>query len=160
MGSHQFPNMGMGLRLAAFGRWSSAIKKIAPPPFFTQLLPERLFSIWRTQRARRGKACSTQPGYFMRSVPFTFSLSLTNRFIKASKTCSLTFISSECSKFWTFPITKFEFGAQNSPSNCASSNRNLGSGRPCFVINLKPSSHHLPRLALLFAGGVILVYLM
>ena len=24
-----------------------------------------------------------------------------------------------------------------------------------FVINLKPSTHHLPRLALLFAGGVI-----
>ena len=29
-----------------------------------------------------------------------------------------------------------------------------------IVFNLKPSSHHLPRLALLFAGGVILVYLM
>ena len=29
-----------------------------------------------------------------------------------------------------------------------------------FVINLKPSTHHLPRLALLFAGGVIFVYLM
>ena len=29
-----------------------------------------------------------------------------------------------------------------------------------FVINLKPSAHHLPRLALLFAGGVIFVYLM
>ena len=28
-----------------------------------------------------------------------------------------------------------------------------------FVINLKPSTHHLPRLALLFAGGVIFVYL-
>ena len=26
-----------------------------------------------------------------------------------------------------------------------------------FVINLKPSTHHLPRLALLFAGGVIVV---
>ena len=29
-----------------------------------------------------------------------------------------------------------------------------------IIFNLKPSSHHLPRLALLFAGGVILVYLM
>ena len=29
-----------------------------------------------------------------------------------------------------------------------------------IVFNLKPSSHHLLRLALLFAGGVILVYLM
>ena len=29
-----------------------------------------------------------------------------------------------------------------------------------IVFILKPSSHHLPRLALLFAGGVILVYLM
>ena len=29
-----------------------------------------------------------------------------------------------------------------------------------IAFNLKPSSHHLPRLALLFAGGVILVYLM
>ena len=29
-----------------------------------------------------------------------------------------------------------------------------------IVCNLKPSSHHLPRLALLFAGAVILVYLM
>ena len=27
------------------------------------------------------------------------------------------------------------------------------------VKNLKPSTHHLPRLALLFAGGVIFVYL-
>ena len=31
---------------------------------------------------------------------------------------------------------------------------------PSIVINLKPSTHHLPRLALLFAGGVIFVYLM
>ena len=30
MGSLQFPNMGMGLRLAAFGRRSSAIKVNAP----------------------------------------------------------------------------------------------------------------------------------
>ena len=29
-----------------------------------------------------------------------------------------------------------------------------------FVINLKPSTHHLLRLALLFAGGVIFVNLM
>ena len=29
-----------------------------------------------------------------------------------------------------------------------------------IVFNLKPSSNHLPRLALLFAGSVILVYLM
>ena len=29
-----------------------------------------------------------------------------------------------------------------------------------FVKNLKPSTHHLPRLALLFADGVIFVYLM
>ena len=29
-----------------------------------------------------------------------------------------------------------------------------------IVKNLEPSTHHLPRLALLFAGGVIFVYLM
>ena len=31
MGSLQFPNMGMGLRLAAFGRRSSAIKDLLKP---------------------------------------------------------------------------------------------------------------------------------
>ena len=48
----------------------------------------------------------------------------------------------------------------NSHDNLCTETTNGSFSLQLFVINLKPSTHHLPRLALLFAGGVIFVYLM